>query len=152
MNAVIQSLTGSFEGLAPIKQNLLSRPAASFMPRNAGWQKNSPPIQITETQIEYKVVVPLSGIDPRKIFVFAMPQSIVIEVRLKSMTHHKMPIAAVIESVDERIVRELSLPVEIEQNASTCRISGESLLIKAPKARQNQTDSWSQLIPFDNRA
>jgi HSP20 family molecular chaperone IbpA len=59
--------------------------------------------------------MPLSGIDPRKVFVFAMPRSIVIEVRFRRLTNHKMPMAAVLESIDERVVREFSLPVEMNQ-------------------------------------
>jgi HSP20 family molecular chaperone IbpA len=149
MNAVIQSPTGSFAGLVPGKQNFLSR--AAPMPRNAGWQNNSPSIQVTETPFEYKIVMPLSGIDPRKVFVFAMPRSIVIEVRFRRLTNHKMPMAAVLESIDERVVREFSLPVEIEPNATTCHISGESLVMNAPKAGQSQNTGRSRLIPLDTR-
>ena len=120
-----------------------------MVPELVDWKSASPSIEITESLLEYKIIVALSGIDPRKIYVFAMPRSIQIEIRFKSMMHHKTVTPGVMETIDLRIVREFSLPVEIEQGATTIGIYGQSLLITAPKARQSQSTSWSQLIPFN---
>jgi HSP20 family molecular chaperone IbpA len=151
MSAVTQSPIGSFEKLALKKQAGSHCAAIALVPRRAGWQSESPPIEVAETQLEYKFIVPLSGIDPRKIYVFAMPRSILIEIHFKSMMHHKTATAGVMETIDQRIVREFNLPAEIEQGAATIRIYGESLLIAARKARRIQSTSWSQLLPVEAR-
>ena len=151
MNARVQGSTESFEGLVPKRQAGSHRVPISVAPRPAGRQGESPEIKVAESQSEYKIIVQLSGIDPRHIYVFAMPQSILIEIRFKSLVRHETLKPAVMESIDQRIAREFSLPVEIEQGATTIRTCGESLVVTARKAKERQETSWSQLIQFDMR-
>jgi HSP20 family molecular chaperone IbpA len=115
-------------------------------------QDESLPISIAENQSEYSIVVPLAGIDPRKIHVLATPRSLVIEIHSKSTVWHALTRAPVTESIDRRISRELTLPIEIEQGATTVRVTHDSLHITARKSEHNQETSWSQLIHFDTRA
>lgn len=151
MNARVQGSTESFEGPVPKRQAGSHRVPISVAVRPVFRQCESPPIEITESQSEYKMIVQLSGIDPRHIYIFAMPQSILIEIRFKSLVRHETKKAAVMESIDQRIAREFSLPVEIEQGATTIRTCGESLVVTAQKAKERQETSWSQLIQFDTR-
>jgi HSP20 family molecular chaperone IbpA len=156
MNARVQRSTESFDGPVP-KRRATScrtsiRPNASVIPPPLTWQDESLPIEIAEGQSEYKVIVPLSGIDPRKIYVFAMPRSLLIEIRFKSSIRHQMINALVTESIDRRISREFTLPIEIAHGATTVQVCGESLHITARKSEHDQQTSWSQLIHFDSRA
>jgi len=128
------------------------RSNVSVIPRPLVWQHEPPPIEIAEGQSEYKVIVPLSGIDPGKIHVVATPRSLLIEIRLKSSVRHQMTNAVVTESIDRRISREFSLPIEIERGTTTVQVRGEFLQITARKSPHDQQASWSQLIHFDTRA
>jgi HSP20 family molecular chaperone IbpA len=115
-------------------------------------QDESLPIEVAEDESEYKIIVSLSGIDPRKIYVFATPRSLLIEIRFKSTIYHDLPRALVTESIDRRISREFSLPIEIVQGATRVQISGDSLHITARKSEREQETSWSQLIHVDTLA
>jgi hypothetical protein len=55
------------------------------------------------TSLKYKIIVPLPGIDPRKIYVFATARSLLIEIRFKGIIHD---LTRVTESIDRRISRE----------------------------------------------
>lgn len=126
----------------------LVRPSPLSIRRPHIPQDESLPIEITEGQSEYRIMVPLAGIDPRKIYVFATPRSLLIEIRFKSTVCHELAHSLVTETVDKRISRELALPVEIEQGATTARVSDDALHITARKSEREQEISWSQLIDF----
>jgi HSP20 family molecular chaperone IbpA len=158
MNARVQRSTEPFEGLVPKRRAASCRPAASTRP-NASvfpgpltWQDESLPIEIAEGPSEYKVILPLCGIDPRKIHVLAMPRSLLIEICFKSSVRHQVTNAFVTESVDRRISREFSLPIEIEKGATTVQVWGECLHITARKSEHDQQPPWSHLIHFNTRA
>lgn len=128
------------------------RPNFSAISRPKAWQDESPSIEITEAQTDYKIIVPLSGIDPRKIYLFATPRSLLIEIRSKSTVCHELPGATATEKIDHRISRELTLPAGIKQGGTTVELRGASLLITARKSDCEQPAPWSQLIHFDTRA
>lgn len=107
------------------------------------------PIEIAEGRSDYEVIVPLSGIDPRKIYVFAKPQSLLIEVRFKSIVHHET--SGITERVQRRISREFLLPAELEAHTTTVRVCGDSLRIRARKSEEDEQASWSEMIHFDTR-
>lgn len=158
MNANVQRSGRSFPGLAPSKRAqacrkaAAGRPISTEVPRTPAWEDESASIEVTEDETEYNVLVPLSGIDPRKIYVFATPQSLLIEIRSKSTVRHELGRAPAMESIDKRISREFTLPIAIEQGATIVEIRGGSLLIRARKSDVEQPSLWSQLIHFDTRA
>lgn len=158
MNASVQRSGKLLLGPPPTKRAASCRSAAagrpnlSEIPRPQAWQGDSPSIEITEDDAEYQIIVPLSGVDPRKIYVLATSQSLLIEIRFKLGVCHELDRAPVMESIDKRISREFTLPVEIEQGGTTVEIRGGSLLITARKSEQEQESPWSQLIHFDTRA
>jgi HSP20 family molecular chaperone IbpA len=115
------------------------------------WQDGSAPIEIAERPSEYEVVLPLIGIDPRNIYVFATPRALLIEIRFKSTVCHALVNAAVTETIDRRIAREFSLPIEIEQGATAVQIQGQILHITARKSPYSEQGSWSELVHFDIR-
>lgn len=100
---------------------------------------------------EYKLVVPLSGIDPRNVYVFATPHSVLIEIRFKNSLSHESEQGPVIETVERRISRELSLPIGIEERATSVHVCGDCLQITARQAGPEHPASWSELIHFDTR-
>lgn len=155
MNARVQRSTESFERLIPKKQATSRRPPASVWPnasaiaRPLSWPDESLPIEIAEGPSEYKLIAPLCGIDLRKIYVFAMPRLLLIEIRYKTSICHKLATAPVRERIDRRISREFDLPNEIEQGATKVQVCGESLEITARKSPHDKRASWSQLIHFE---
>jgi HSP20 family molecular chaperone IbpA len=157
MKASAQRSVQSFEGLIPKKRPASCRSAAAGGPkisesrRPQAWQEEFPAIEIAEEATEYKIIVPLSGIDPRKIYVFATPRSLLIEIRSKITVPHELDQALVMEGIDHRVSREFRLPVEIEQGGTEVQIGGESLDITARKSERQQQLPWSQLIHFDMR-
>ena len=115
------------------------------------WADEVLPADISCERSEYRIVVPLSGIDPRNIYVFANPRSLVVEIRLKSEIHHESGKGPVAETSERRISREFALPTEIEERATIVRVCGECLQIIAREALGEHSTSWSELIQFDTR-
>lgn len=115
------------------------------------WHDGSPPIEIAERPSEYEVALPLKGIDPRNIYVFARPRALLIEIRFKSTVCHGMVNSHVTETIDRRVSREYSLPIEIEQGATKVQIQGQVLYITARKSKYDVQGSWSELVPFDTQ-
>lgn len=158
MNATVQRSTESFERLIPKRQATSRRPPApvwpnaSAIPRPLPWPDESLPIEIVEGPLGYKLIAPLCGIDPHKIYVFAMPRLLLVEIRYKTSICHELATALVTERIDRRISREFDLPNEIEQGATTVQVCGESLEITVRKTQQDKQASWSQLIHFDTRS
>ena len=158
MNLRVQRSAESFERPFPKKRAASSRTPistrsnSSVIRRPLAWQAEPLPVEIVEGRFKYEVIVPLSGIDPGKIFVFATPRTLLIESRVRSSVPHQMANTVVKESIDQRISREFSLPNDIEQGGTTVEVCGESLHIAARKSDRPQQTSWSQLIHFDTRA
>jgi HSP20 family molecular chaperone IbpA len=156
MNATAQCSTESFEGPVPKRRPASGPTAASVRPsafvihRLVTWRDKSVPI--AENQSQYRIIVPLLGIDPRKIHVFVMAHSLLIEIRFKTSVHHQMTNGVVMESINRRILREFNLPIEIEEGTTTVQVCGASLHITARKSGSDRQASWSQLIHFDTRA
>jgi HSP20 family molecular chaperone IbpA len=146
INAELQSYTNPVKRFLPSRQE---RYGPSATKADVGWQNACPAIQIVESETEYGIVVPLSGIDARNVYIFAAPHSVMIEVRLKRSVRHGLMDDTVTETIDQRIERAFGLPAEIERGGTTVRISGESLFITARKAVQSRNTLWSQLIQFD---
>jgi len=118
-------------------------------PRPLSCREELNPIEVAERKLDYKVVVPLSGIDPRKIYVIAKPQGIVIEFRLKSGMRHAN--SNVAETTECRISKEFTFPSEIKRCTTIIQVCGDSLHITARKAEGGPQDAWSELIHFDTR-
>jgi HSP20 family molecular chaperone IbpA len=157
MNAGVQHVAEPLEAQVPRRRATSCEPPVSVRLKlsearqSTIFPKEPMPIDVVEEPTEYKVVVPLSGIEPRRFFVLAMPRSLLIEMRLKSRISHLTLNALVSESVDHRISREFNLPVEIEQGGTTARVCGEFLEITARKSEHSQQACWSELIHFDTR-
>jgi HSP20 family molecular chaperone IbpA len=158
MNVAARPKLESFEMLAPkresrvreIDNSVRPNPLVIRLPQIP--RGESLPIEIAEDELEYRITVPVEGIDPRKIYVFAAPRWLLIEIRFKSSVCHELARALVTESIDRRISRKFALPVEIEKGATTVRVSNGSLYITALKSQCEQETFWSQLIHFDMRA
>lgn len=112
------------------------------------WQPEFAPLEVTESPTAYHIVAPLSGMDARNFYVIATPHSILIEIRLNRVKHHKTTETSLLERIEQRIERELALPAEIEKGKTTIRTAPGSLFITAPKAQQSQSETWSQLVAF----
>lgn len=108
------------------------------------------PAKIVNEDTAYKLVVPISGIDPRHVYVLAAPHSVLVEIRTKCVIPHEVDGAAVNENTQQRISREFTLPDEIEAGTAAVRISGDSLEITAAKS-PSEHEPWSELIHFDTR-
>ena len=115
------------------------------------WRGEPTPVEVSEDSGEYKLSMSLCGVDPRTVYVFATPHSILVEVRVKSSVRHPTSGPAVAETIDRRISREFSFPSEIEQSSTTVELSSGFLRITARKCHGEARDSWSQLIAFDAR-
>jgi HSP20 family molecular chaperone IbpA len=124
---------------------------ASRNARSLLWRDEPPLVLIAEGPSEYKLVVPLAAIDPRKIYVFAAPHALLIEIRLKSTICHPTTNAPVTEAIDRRISREFNLPIEIERGRTKVEMHGESLHITARKSQETEQASWSELVHLDTR-
>ena len=108
------------------------------------------PAKVMNEDTAYKLVVPISGIDPRHVYVLAAPHSVLVEIRTKCVIPHEMDGAAINENTQQRISREFTLTDEIEAGTAAVRISGDSLEITAIKSR-SEHEPWSELIHFDTR-
>jgi HSP20 family molecular chaperone IbpA len=107
-------------------------------------------IEVVEDQSEYRILVHLAGIDPRKVYVIATPRSLLIEVRFKTSVCHELANSLVRESIDRRSSRELILPIAIAQGGTRVQVRPDSLLITARKSeREQETPPWSQLLHFE---
>jgi HSP20 family molecular chaperone IbpA len=158
MNAGAQRAPEPFRG-APSQHTIASRPSsicrkpsASAITRLCNEEEEPASIEIIEKEFEYQLSMPLSGIDPRRVYVFVTPHSLLIEIRFKNRALHQAITGAVIESINGQIVREFTLPAEIAQGTTTVRLYEETLQITARKSQQDQRTSWSQLVDFDARS
>lgn len=109
------------------------------------------PIKFTENESWYELALPLAGIDPDKLFVFATPSALLIETRTKSTVDHMCGCRTVTEHAKQMISREFCLPSEIEYGGTTIEIQGETLLIRALKSRESHRVAWSKFINFNTR-
>src|SRR6185437_961261 len=149
--------TELFEGPVFAKRSVLGRSPLSIRPIRTVLIRPSPlacheepiPIEIAESKLDYEVIVPLSGIDPRKIYVLAKPRSLLIEARSKSIVRHAT--SDVTERIERRLSREFVLPADIEAHSTTVRVCGDSLRIRARKSENDEQIPWSELIHFDTR-
>ena len=106
------------------------------------------PIELAETPSSYSIVVPLLGVDPRKVYVFAMPTLVTIEIHCRSGICHQLNDTPVIETIDRRISREFSFPIEIEKGGTVVQVCGESLEITAAKIGANPPSFVVAADPF----
>jgi HSP20 family molecular chaperone IbpA len=109
------------------------------------------PVHIADGSGEYKLTMPLVGIDPRNVFILASPRSLLIEVRLKRTISHETTGGPVAECIDRRITREFTLPVEIARNGTSVQVVEKRLQITARKAQHDQQGPWSQLVCFSTQ-
>jgi HSP20 family molecular chaperone IbpA len=116
-------------------------------PRMPSCRQERLPVEIAENKLAYGLIVPLSGIDPRKIYVLAGPRSLLVEFRMKDNVRHAS--GGVAEKTECRISREFTVPDGIEAHSTTVRVCGDSLQITARKAREAQQGHWSELVRFD---
>lgn len=157
MNSGAQRSTEPFEGTPPQRPAasrltpICRKPNTSVIARPLAGQDESLSIEVVERESEYQLSMPLSGIDPRKVYVLVAPHSLLIEIRFKNVMRHQAIRAVVTESINWQMVREFNLPAEIEQGGTTVRLYGETLQITARKSQHDRQTSWSQLIHFDTR-
>jgi HSP20 family molecular chaperone IbpA len=143
-----------FRGKRPerLRRVLSPRPTSTIVIRSQCLARDEKaiPVDINESTSEYKFIVPLAGIDARNAYVFAKPHSLLIEFRMKTGLEHWA--TGVTERIDCRILREFSLPDQIEAHSTVIRVCGDSLRITARKAEEDQQLVWSELIAFDTRS
>jgi HSP20 family molecular chaperone IbpA len=111
-----------------------------------------PSIQVTEDREKYRILVPMSGIDLRHVYVLAAPQSLLIEIRVRKTVQHQEddPVDAEVE--DRRVSRELKLRHPIERRRTVVDTVGDLLRITSVKASEAEENMWSDLVHFDTRA
>ena len=147
-----QNCVSSRKSLASAEQALSSRREIGSISRPLLLANAHTPVKFEETPSEYHITVSLSGIDARNVYVFAMPFSVVIEIRLKNVTIHQGMQNSVTERTNQRIERELNLPAEIEQGKTKIRIDAGVFHITAQKAQHSRATEWSQLVHFESKA
>jgi HSP20 family molecular chaperone IbpA len=115
-------------------------------------EKHVPSIQVTEDREKYRILVPMSGIDLRHVYVLAAPQSLLIEIRVRKTVQHQEddPVDAEVE--DRRVSRELKLRHPIERRRTVVDTVGDLLRITSVKASEAEENMWSDLVHFDTRA
>jgi hypothetical protein len=108
-----------------------------------------PAIEITDTGSFFIILVPLNGLDAYRFYVFALPHSILIEIRLsRSIVHY----ATNCEEIQhQRVTRELKLGHAIKEGSTTVRLSGSDLEINCVKAPRSDDRAWSELVQMDTR-
>lgn len=111
-----------------------------------------PAIEPSESNLEYTIMVPTNGIDLRRIYVLAKPDSLFIEVRIRSSLKHQDGDAIVTEIEDQRVSRELRFRQPIEERGTSIEVRGRALQITCRKAMTAEEKSWSELLQFDTRA
>jgi HSP20 family molecular chaperone IbpA len=153
----LQSRSAEFEAPTVAKRPLSgrtplamrSKSAIVIRPRALSCREQIDPIDVVERESDYEVVLPLNGVDPRKVFVIAKPQGLLIEFRLKSSAQHAS--GNVTETTECRILREFKLPIEIQRHTTVVHLRAGSLHIRAHKAENGAQDPWSELIHFNTR-
>ena len=108
-----------------------------------------PSAESYERPNHYEIVVPIPGIDRRNVYVFAAPQSIVIEILTRNFLRHPDGGIVLSERTDQRIRREFVLRVPIEAGSTTVKFEGESVQIIATKSTAEEQEAWSEFIRFD---
>ena len=94
MNAGAQRSPEPFEVMPPQRPaasrlaSICRKPTTTVATRPLAGHDESPSIEIVEGESEYQLSMPLSGIDPRRIYVFVAPHSLLIEIRLKKVVRH----------------------------------------------------------------
>jgi hypothetical protein len=109
-----------------------------------------PPILVQENVGGFRIRVPISDIDLRKIWIFAAPHSICIEFRSRDMVHHSE--ASCREIDEQRTVRELRLSQKIKEGCTNARPAGHELQITCLKDSTPDDTNWAEMINFDTRA
>jgi len=114
-------------------------------------EKDVLPIQVTEDRDEYRILVPMGGIDLRHVYVLATHRSLLIEIRVRKTLQHQGddPLDAEVE--DRRVSRELKLRHPIERRRTVVDTVGDSLRITSLKASEAEENDWSDLVHFDTR-
>ncbi len=157
MTSRLQSRSAEFEAPTIAKRPLSGRTplvmrstsAIVIRPRALTCREELDPIDVIERKSDYEVVLPLSGIDPRKVYVIAKPQELLIEFRLKSSAQHAS--GKVTETTECRILREFKFPTEIQRHTTVIHLRAGSLHIRIHKAENGPQDPWSELIHFNTR-
>lgn len=134
------------------RQTPASRNASTIIRIHPLTRQKESSVEIVADESQYRIVLPLTGIDPRSVYVFATPRSLLIEFRFRKMVSHPTIHGFVTENIKQRISREFSLPGEIEQGTTTVAVCGDSLYIAARKSQEEEQRPWSQLVHFDTRA
>lgn len=124
--------------------------------RNSGDRRNDtttfgqplPLIYIAETAAGLRILVPLKGIHPRQVYVFATPHSILVEMRARNTVHH----ARAIQEIQHRsITRELKFNDLIREGSTSIRLLGDDLEITCTTTRAEEEKNWSELVQLDMR-
>lgn len=108
-----------------------------------------PPIDVKEGQSSFEVILPVEHINPRNIYIFARPHSLLIEIRSKLNIRHPLSSTFAEESIHKQILREISFPVEIDNGATSIQLCGMALRISLKKLQLGEQASCSKLVPFD---
>ena len=108
-----------------------------------------PTILINDHSTMFHVLIPLDGIDMRDVFVFATPNSIMLELRSKRILQHAGPISSEIQV--QRITRELRCRDGIAKGSTTMNLVGGKLEITSIKAHTTGDEAWSEFIHMNTR-
>jgi HSP20 family molecular chaperone IbpA len=116
------------------------------------WEDKTLELELVERPSSFTLSLPLSGIDPRQVYIQAASNSLLIEFRVKKTMSHNLLEGGFKESIDKRMSVEFTLPLEIEQGATTVGVYGGLLEITARKAPRTEQASWSEIVPFPTRS
>jgi HSP20 family molecular chaperone IbpA len=105
---------------------------------------------ITETESQFRILLPLDGIDAQYVSMFATPQAVLVEVRIKNAITHCS--ANCQEIQQERFTRKIKLHNPIKKGATTVRLLGNNLEINCTKATDSGKKGWSELLHLDTRS
>ena len=109
-------------------------------------------MQATQDAGEYRILLPLVGVDPRNVYVRAAARSLLVEVRSRKRVRypHDEPFDFRLE--DCCVSCEFKLRNPIRQGGTLIEAVGNSLHITAIKSPNLEETSWSELVQFDTRA
>jgi len=108
----------------------------------------SPAHEIKDSPCEYKIVVPLPGIERRNVYVFAAPYTISLEIRMKATVEHSSEETRVAERTDQRICREFRFGTQIQARSTKIQFDGDCIQITATKSNLEQQETWSEFVQF----
>jgi len=153
MKQLISSSATGQEFLGSSSSDLTGRRARSQTKRIQPFLpgKRLPLAACSETTAEYRVVVPIAGMDLQQLFIVATSQTLLIELRERETVPHEENGPVFSETQERRTSRELRFRCPIEKGVCL-QVHDRELWITCRKASTAEEQSWSEWLRFDTRA